>query len=106
MARDYMDIGSVPASEDCAQVGTEDYRPRARAECNRFIELLRRVIGEEPEGASLAIKNNPHDFGSYLSVVCYFDDENEEACQVRLSLRERSPSRVGWRTSSRRRGQP
>ena len=91
MARDYMDIGSVPASEDCAQLGTEDCRSKARAECNRFIELLRRTIGEEPEGASLAIKNNSHDFGSYLSVVCYFDDENEEACRYAYRCESEAP---------------
>jgi len=79
MARDYIDIGSAPAEEDCAQVGSPDYHARARPECIRFIDLIRKVLGPEPEGATLQVKSNPHDFGSYLSVVCYFDDDNEAA---------------------------
>jgi hypothetical protein len=52
----------------------EDYMPRARAECQRFIALLRRKCGPEPEGARLAVKSFLHDFGDYLEVVCYFDE--------------------------------
>ena len=68
-----MDLGSAPAMEDCAQVGTEDYYDRARKECRAFIGLLRRSLGQEPDGASLRVKSNPHDFGTYLSVVCEYD---------------------------------
>ncbi len=62
--RDYIDLGSSPANEDCAQVGSENYSQKAREECVRFIELIRKVVGEEPEGAYLAVKSNPHDFGA------------------------------------------
>jgi hypothetical protein len=77
--RDYLDIGPVPAEEDCTQVGVDNYMAKARPECNRFIERIREVLGVEPEGARLAVKSNPHDFGSYLSVVCYWDIDNEVA---------------------------
>ena len=77
--RDYMDLGSTPTDEDCAQVGSPDYHTKSREECNRYIEVIRRVLGPEPEGARLAVKSNPHDFGSYLSVVCHYDDANEAA---------------------------
>jgi hypothetical protein len=79
MTRDYIGIGPAPAEEECAQVGSPDYARRARAECRRFIELLRRTFGEEPEGAQLMIKSNPHDFGAYYEVVCYYEEGNEEA---------------------------
>lgn len=65
--------------EDCAQVGSPDYYDRAKRECRIYIDLLRRALGEEPFGARLAIKSNPHDFGNYLSVVCHYDSDNEEA---------------------------
>jgi len=55
-------------------VGEEDYLPRAREECRRFIALLCKKCGPEPEGACLIVKSFLHDFGNYLDVVCYFDE--------------------------------
>ena len=78
MARDYMDIGSSPSDETCASVGEADYYERARDECARFIELIRKKLGPEPPGAYLKVKSNPHDFGVYLSVVVYFHDTDQE----------------------------
>lgn len=77
--RDHISIGCSPTDEECAQVGSEDYYERARKECIRFISLIRKVCGPEPElsTAQLKIKSNPHDFGDYLDVVCYFDDDDQ-----------------------------
>lgn len=72
-------IGSVPAEESCAQVGDEDYRRVARIECRAYINLLRRVHGEEPEGAELRLVWCPHDFGSYAEVQCWYDDDSPAA---------------------------
>jgi hypothetical protein len=77
--RDEMDIGCNPCDEPCVNLGEPDYYPRARAECLRFIELIRKKLGEEPPGAYLKVKSNPHDWGSYLSVVVSFHDTDEEA---------------------------
>jgi len=66
--RDSLSIGSSPANEDCAQVGSDDYNKRARAETRAFVHQLRRVFGTEPEGARLKVKPNQHDFGTYLEV--------------------------------------
>ena len=77
--RDFMNIGSSPCDESCASVGEPDYYERARDECARFIELIRKKLGEEPEGAHLATKSFPHDFGTYHEVVCYFDNTDENA---------------------------
>jgi hypothetical protein len=70
---------SAPYEESCAQVGRDDYWERARRECRAFINQLRRVFGPEPEGARLSIKSNPHDFGTYLSVICSYESDNETA---------------------------
>jgi len=57
------------------QLGTDDLHGRGpRAECQRFIALLRKQFGPEPDGARLAVKSFPHDFGDYLEVVCCFDE--------------------------------
>ena len=74
---DYINIGPCPPDEDCAQINTPDYYKVARAECQRYIELLRKHLGYEPEGARLSIKRFTHDFGDYYEVVCYHSDSEE-----------------------------
>ena len=76
--RDEMDIGAAPSFEDCVQVGTDDYMERSRAESLRYIEAIKKKLGEPPPGARLKLKYNPHDFGTYISVVCSYDDGNPE----------------------------
>lgn len=78
---DYVNIGAVPNGEDCAQVGSENYTEKARKECRAYINQLRRVYGEEPFGARLSIMSNPHDFGSYLEVVCKYDENDEKSVE-------------------------
>ena len=77
--REWLDLGSGPPLEPCAQVGSDGYWERARTECRLYIDLLRRTVGPEPDGARLSVRSNPHDFGTYLSVVCYYDPENQTA---------------------------
>lgn len=71
--QDYLSLGPVPSEEPCAQVGEEQYDLRARAECRRFIALLRATFGPEPSGAWLSSKAFDHDYGTYYEVVCYFN---------------------------------
>lgn len=91
MSRDYVDIGSTPSGEDCAQVGSEDYERIGRAECQRFIECIRKVVGTEPPGASLAVRGNPHDFGTYYEVVCYYDDGDLPAMEYAYRCEAEAP---------------
>jgi hypothetical protein len=89
--QDCMDLGPAPTCETCAQVGRPDYAMRARRECLAYVKQLRRLFGEEPEGARLAIKANPHDFGTYFSVVCYFEDKLPSAMDYAFRLEKESP---------------
>ena len=41
----YLVLAPAPVEEDCVCVGEEDYLSRARAECRRFIDLLRTKFG-------------------------------------------------------------
>jgi hypothetical protein len=97
---DYIYVGSSPADETCAQVGTWDYSERARAECRALIGQLRRVLGPEPEGARLAIKSAAHDFGTYYEVVCYYDDDM--AAAVRYAFRCESECPARWDAEARK----
>lgn len=74
MTRDYLTIGSTPCDESCAQVGSDGYHERARLECKVFVDLIRRTLGTEPSGARLSVRSFPHDFGSYLEVICSYDE--------------------------------
>ena len=90
---DFLYVGSSPPEETCAQVGSDDYHDRARRECRAYVNLLRRALGPEPEGASLSIKSCPHDFGTYLEVVCYFDPEKPESADYALRCESDGPPR-------------
>jgi hypothetical protein len=89
--KDYFSIGSSPIEETCVQLGTENYAERAKQECKRFIELIRKNIGEEPDGAQLGIKGFDHDFGRYYEVVCYFDDSNKDAVDYAIRCEKEMP---------------
>ena len=75
--RNYIEIGSTPVNEDCQQLGDGYIPTLAQSECKRFRELIRQVCGMEVGTASLGIKANAHDFGTYYEVVCYFSDDDE-----------------------------
>jgi hypothetical protein len=77
--RPYVDVGSAPTLEDCAQVGSPDYAERGNRKCRAHLRQPRRIFGEEPDGAHFGIKANPHDFGTYYSVVCYYDDRHPDS---------------------------
>lgn len=90
--RDLTYCGTAPPDEPCAQVGAPDYYERARAECAAWRNALRLRFGPEPEGARLAIKTNAHDFGSYLEVVCYFEEGNEAAADYAYKCEGEGPA--------------
>jgi hypothetical protein len=90
--RDWIELGTAPVNEPCVQVQSEvDYLPAMREECRRFIELLRKVHGPEPEGARLRIKSYEHDFGVYLVCVCEFDDDDQAAREYAFRLEANLP---------------
>jgi hypothetical protein len=90
--RDFLNIGSAPYEEDCAQLGTEDYYEKSKDECRRFIDLIRQKCGPEPVGARLATKSFQHDFGTYYEVVCYFDDTIPESEEYAFEVEANAPA--------------
>lgn len=85
-------LGSAPALEDCAQVGSPDYARDAKAECRAYIEAIRAVCGGEPEGARLTVKSQAHDFGAYYEVAVVFDGNNREAADYAAKCDEHAPT--------------
>lgn len=56
----------------------DDDPQKAVAEGRRYIRLLRRVIGREPDGSELRTRSNPHDLGTYYTVAYFFDEERPD----------------------------
>ena len=72
--REYFEIGTTPAGEDCAQVGKDGYYEAARHEARVFIAQLIRKFGEPPAGAGFMVKGFPHDFGTYYEVCVFYQE--------------------------------
>jgi hypothetical protein len=90
--REYMEIGSTPYDEPCAQVGSDDYKNRAEKEMDTYISLLERLF---PEALSKNInfkkKWFQHDFGTYGEVCMYWNTENEESDSYVYEIEKRLP---------------
>jgi len=91
--KDEMYIGSAPCDERGAQLGCDNYVERSNVEMRAFIHQLRRVFGEEPDGARLHIVWSPHDFGTYGSVSCAFNSEDGNASRYALTCEDETPER-------------
>ncbi len=69
-----IDCGGAPWGEDCAQVGhTPNFVAVNQAEVAIYKAALTAVAGLPPEGITLRIKANPHDFGTYRTVEAVVD---------------------------------
>ena len=79
--KDYISLGSVPADEDCVQVGTPEYAKQWKPECERYIKLLKRKFPQyDLFNVKFAVQAFPHDFGTYHEVVIQYvaDTDGEE----------------------------
>lgn len=79
-------IGSSPSEEDAAQINSDGFSDRHRAELSAFRRQIIAVCGEPPEGFSLGTEWSNHDFGRYGEIVLKIDkgmatDESVEAAQ-------------------------
>lgn len=81
--KEYLELACTPLSEDCVQVRPDrNYLPEMKKEVQRFKEMLetRFPIPENLIGQfGFSIKRNNHDFGMYMEVCCWFNDNNETA---------------------------
>ena len=89
---DSLSLGPAPAEEDLVQLGEADYASRAQRECRRYIDAIRKVCGEEPEGAQLRMTRHSHDFGQYYDVEIKFDGNNEAAAEYAYKVESKSPA--------------
>lgn len=88
---DSIDLGSAPWNEECASVGDDDYGTRARRECRALIGQLKRVCGQPSPSVRFRVAANPHDFGTYYSVVVEYDGDDASAAAYAQQCDEATP---------------
>jgi hypothetical protein len=49
----------------------------ARIEARVYMDQLTRTFGQNPKGSFFKIVRCPHDFGTYLDIRFYYDDEDQ-----------------------------
>lgn len=91
MSYDQIEIGPAPANENCEQV---PYRcpPLAIAEAETFAQEIRFKLGVAPKVTRLFVKANPHDFGTYYTVVCEYDSDNGRAVEYAFRCEREAPT--------------
>lgn len=91
---DYINIGSTPIEESCAQVGSDNYAKLSRIEGVAFKHQCERVLKKE-FGDNLEIsvrpKSFPHDFGTYHEVVAFFNPDNPTQVEQAFWLEANTP---------------
>jgi hypothetical protein len=85
-------LGPTPPGEECAQLGSPGYHELARAECSRYKDLIVRVFGPPPAGATLVTVGNSHDFGTYYEVAVQYRADDAEAEAYALAVDNEGPS--------------
>jgi hypothetical protein len=89
---EYLNLGSSPSNEDCAQVGREGYQEMARLECNLYIEQLHRLYpAPQLSRCGFRAKSFPHDFGNYWEVVVTYDPDDESSVKFAFMVESGCP---------------
>jgi hypothetical protein len=93
MAQNGIPLGPAPAGESSVRPGDSGYADIAFFQCRRYIALLRRALGPEPEGARLRVRRSGEDISPYLDVTVEYDDENPVASAYAIRCEREAPTR-------------
>lgn len=99
--RQYIELGSAPHEERCAQVGEANYSANSRRECEAFkAQILRSYPIAPGVNAGVTIQVMPHDFGSYREVALAYDCEGGFEWASRVE-RDEEGKLVNWDEQAR-----
>lgn len=87
----YLYIGSTPWGEECAQLGSKNYESSARRECKRFKELLEKKYSNRPDTIRFETREFEHDFGTYYSVVVWYDTDDVDSVEYAIDCEDGFP---------------
>ena len=89
MSEELLQLGPVPAREDCAQVGEPDYAERSARECQVYRRLLARQrpipIGCR-SSVRLTVRSFGHAFGPFREVCVEFNAAHPAAREYAMQL--------------------
>ena len=94
---DYIEIETTPCNEDCIQVKTDaDYMPEMRLEANKYRYMLYQrfpFINQLALSGKFGIKiaSCSHDFGSYLELRIFFDENDSVLCDAAYFIESNLP---------------
>ncbi len=90
--RDRFELATtVPHDEPCSQTGTDGYYKNSRLEAQALKDLLLRTLPPPPEGTGIRIIECPHDFGVYLDLAVFYDDDEEDSVEWMLKAESGVP---------------
>jgi len=91
---DYLNLGPTPSNEDCAQVGSPDFKNRADKELDAYKAQLERMFPGLETHKHMKFKKMwfPHEFGSYGEIVIVYDDSNELEAATAIEIEWNTPS--------------
>lgn len=69
---------TTPFGERCAQINDENYRSNAKIEARVYVNQLLRAVGENPLNTVFQNAWCDHEFGQYLDIRFYYDDEIQQ----------------------------
>lgn len=84
---DFVELGPVPAGEECVQAGISNYEAKARVETQAWLNQLRRTF----PGKDFVIKTFHHELGNYFEVVTPYEIDNEEEESIAYEIQDRAP---------------
>lgn len=90
---DYVILSSTPYDEPCVQVCSKRlYYPAMKHESLIYKRQLERLF-PIPENLHcyFICKSFPHDFGTYIEVVIFFDDDDREAANFAYKVENEAP---------------
>ena len=88
-----MELECSPYDEDCAQVGTQDYRKMAALEYTAMYGQLLRMFGTAHHGVRIYPKWCNHDFGMYLILAVSYDSLDAAAVKHTMTIEEQWPAK-------------
>lgn len=86
---EYLELGPVPSSEDCEQVGPDCDRSKMMRECQAYMAQLQRKFN--PQHAYFSVRSFRHEFGSYREVVVVYEPTNEESIDEAFHIENNAP---------------
>lgn len=72
---EYLELGSTPFGEDCAQVGSDNYQQQSSVELSIYRKQLIRMFPDSEH--LLFVKSFPHDFGPYKELCIRYSNDRE-----------------------------